>query len=294
MLWRNDSHMIDIMNYFAEANPIWVVGELGTGACRITVPDITAMVAEMHRSNRPRMPIWAYDYGVRAFLSGMKTAAPILQVELIGSKGTITVGDSQAWLRESDRERRDDEPDPSGLFHGRHAGCCRRPASPRWKTAPSRNRLPARRARRSRSSKASSNRRRTVTTASISASSMRLVEQGLIYDAEIAPPRSAIVRVHVARRIERWVLSLLISRGAGPGPPGGQLCIMGSDNGRDWEVVHPGLTHELDGIEGDMYAGYLAELTPGVLTGSFVWVDRSNPTFRSSIRKRPACSKCAI
>ena len=28
MLWRNDSHLIDIMNYFAEANPIWVVGEL--------------------------------------------------------------------------------------------------------------------------------------------------------------------------------------------------------------------------------------------------------------------------
>jgi hypothetical protein len=52
---------------------------------------------------------------------------------------------------------------------------------------------------------------------------------------------------------------------------------MGSANGRDWEVVHPGLTHELGGIEGDMYAGYLAELTPGVLTGSFVWVDRSNP-----------------
>ena len=28
MLWRNSSHIIDIMNYFAEANPIWVVGEL--------------------------------------------------------------------------------------------------------------------------------------------------------------------------------------------------------------------------------------------------------------------------
>lgn len=52
---------------------------------------------------------------------------------------------------------------------------------------------------------------------------------------------------------------------------------MGSANGRDWETVNPGVTHVLDGIEGDMYAGYFAELEPGIVTGSFVWVDRSNP-----------------
>lgn len=52
---------------------------------------------------------------------------------------------------------------------------------------------------------------------------------------------------------------------------------MGSANGRNWETVNPGVTHVLDGIEGDMYAGYFAELEPGIVTGSFVWVDRSNP-----------------
>ncbi len=30
---------------------------------------------------------WAYDSGVRAFLSGMKSAVPILEVELIGIEG---------------------------------------------------------------------------------------------------------------------------------------------------------------------------------------------------------------
>lgn len=52
---------------------------------------------------------------------------------------------------------------------------------------------------------------------------------------------------------------------------------MGSADGRTWETIHPGITLVLDGIEGDMYAGYLAELSPGTLTGSFLWVDRSDP-----------------
>ncbi len=106
---------------------------------------------------------------------------------------------------------------------------------------------------------------------------MRIVDQGLIYDATAAPPD---------RRSCAFTSLLALADGAyrcsfraAPGRdlPGGKLRIMGSANGRDWTVVHPGLTYVLDGIEGDMYAGYLAEPTPGTLTGSFVWVDRSNP-----------------
>lgn len=106
---------------------------------------------------------------------------------------------------------------------------------------------------------------------------MRLIDRGIIYDAVGAP---------VERRSCAFTSLLALSDGsfrcsfrAAPGRdlPGGTLRIMGSTDGRKWSVVHPGLTHELDGIEGDMYAGYLAELEPGVLTGSFVWVDRSDP-----------------
>jgi hypothetical protein len=106
---------------------------------------------------------------------------------------------------------------------------------------------------------------------------MRIVEQGIIYDAAVAPPerRSCAFTSLVALRDGSYRCSFR----AAPGRdiPGGRLRIMGSADGRAWEVVHPGVTLALDGIEGDMYAGYLAELTPGVLTGSFVWVDRSNP-----------------
>ena len=96
MLWRNSSHIIDIMNYFAEANPTWVVGELE--------PSHANYGTRYHGDGGRDASLepaanayWAYDSGVRAFLSGMKTAAPMLQIELIGSKGTIVVGDE--WAR---------------------------------------------------------------------------------------------------------------------------------------------------------------------------------------------------
>lgn len=107
---------------------------------------------------------------------------------------------------------------------------------------------------------------------------MRLLEYGTIYDAESAP---------LDRRSCAFTSLLAMSDGsfrcsfrAAPGRdlPGGKLRIMGSADGHTWDVVHTGLTHLLVGVEGDMYAGYLAELTPGELTGTFVWVDRTDPS----------------
>lgn len=95
MLWRNCSHLIDIMNYFAEANPIWVVGELEAAHANYG----TRYHGDGGRDSAlepAANAYWAYDSGVRAFMSGMKTAAPILQIELIGSEGTIFVDDNQA------------------------------------------------------------------------------------------------------------------------------------------------------------------------------------------------------
>lgn len=99
MLWRNSSHIIDIMNYFAEANPVWVVGELE--------PAHAGYGTRYHGDGGRDASLepaanayWAYDSGVRAFLSGMKTAASMLQIELVGSQGTIFVGDQQARLEE--------------------------------------------------------------------------------------------------------------------------------------------------------------------------------------------------
>lgn len=99
MLWRNDSHLIDIMNYFAGANPIWVVGELESAHANYG----TRYHGDGGRDSllEPAAnAYWAYDSGVRAFLTGMKSAVPILEVELIGSKGIISVDDTQASIRE--------------------------------------------------------------------------------------------------------------------------------------------------------------------------------------------------
>ncbi len=97
MLWRNSSHIIDIMNYFADANPTWVVGELEAAHADYG----TRYHGDGGRdaSLEPAAnAYWAYDSGVRAFLSGMKAAAPILQIELLGSQGTIVVADNWARL----------------------------------------------------------------------------------------------------------------------------------------------------------------------------------------------------
>jgi hypothetical protein len=104
---------------------------------------------------------------------------------------------------------------------------------------------------------------------------MRIVDQGLIYDARGAPAERRSCAFTSLVRLADGAYRCSFRAAPGRDKPGGMLRIMGSTNLRDWEVVHPGLTHVIDGVEGDMYAGYLAELAPGVLTGSFVWVDRA-------------------
>jgi predicted dehydrogenase len=97
MLWRNHSHLIDLLSYFAEANPLWVSGELEPG-----FEDYgTRYHGDGGRdaSLEPAANAWiGYDNGVRAYLSGMKRGVASLAVELIGTAGSITVDDRQAVL----------------------------------------------------------------------------------------------------------------------------------------------------------------------------------------------------
>ncbi|MCC6944917.1 MAG: Gfo/Idh/MocA family oxidoreductase [Thermomicrobiales bacterium] len=98
MLWRNLSHVIDMMNYFVDADPEWVVGELqegfeeyglryhGDGGRDAALePGANAYVA--------------WNNGVRGVLLGMKRAVASLQVDLIGSTGTIQVTDQSATMQ---------------------------------------------------------------------------------------------------------------------------------------------------------------------------------------------------
>jgi predicted dehydrogenase len=122
MLWRNSSHIIDIMNSFVDGTPVWVVGELEEAHkdYGIRYHGDGGRDASLEPAANA---YWAYDNGVRAFLSGMKTAAPILQVELLGSKGTIIVGDQQARLEELTETGVVSSPIiPNGTMGGMQAG----------------------------------------------------------------------------------------------------------------------------------------------------------------------------
>lgn len=92
MLWRNHSHFLDMITYFAEGSPAWVVGDLEPGF---------EDYGTRYRGNGGQSPelepgvnaYIGYDNGVRGFLSGMKAGAPQISMELIGSEGRIHLDD---------------------------------------------------------------------------------------------------------------------------------------------------------------------------------------------------------
>jgi predicted dehydrogenase len=95
MLWRNHSHFLDLMTYFADADPSWVVAELEPGM---------ADYGTAYRGDGGRSPelepgvnaYVAYDNGVRAFLNGFKRGAQQVGVELVGTEGRIVANDQGA------------------------------------------------------------------------------------------------------------------------------------------------------------------------------------------------------
>jgi predicted dehydrogenase len=97
MLWRNHSHVIDLLNYFADSNPIWVVGELEPGF---------EDYGTRYHGDGGRDPLLepganayvGFENGVRAFHSGMKRAFPMLSVELVGTDGKMIVTDQGGML----------------------------------------------------------------------------------------------------------------------------------------------------------------------------------------------------
>ncbi|CAN5857663.1 Gfo/Idh/MocA family oxidoreductase [soil metagenome] len=97
MLWRNHSHLIDLISYFAEGTPTWVVGELEPGFEKYG----TRYHGDGGRDASLEPSANAYigfDNGVRAFLSGMKRGVPMLSIELIGTTARVFANDQQAIL----------------------------------------------------------------------------------------------------------------------------------------------------------------------------------------------------
>lgn len=97
MLWRNQSHFLDLITFFAESDPTWVVAELESGHEDYG----TAYRGDGGRSPElePGLNAYiAYDNGVRAYLAGMKRAVQEITVDLVGTTGRIHANDRGATL----------------------------------------------------------------------------------------------------------------------------------------------------------------------------------------------------
>ncbi len=99
MLWRNHSHVIDMLNYFADAEPVWVVGELQVGFENygLRYHGDGGRDASLEPGANAYI---AWENGVRGSLFGMKHGVAALQIELIGSTGTMTVTDHGATIQQ--------------------------------------------------------------------------------------------------------------------------------------------------------------------------------------------------
>lgn len=97
MLFRNGTHLLDTIGYLLDSDPAWVMALLddrdtgyGTaykgdgGRDPATDPGATAIIG--------------YQTGVRALYNGVKAGVAGLQIELIGDKGALRIGNQLAEL----------------------------------------------------------------------------------------------------------------------------------------------------------------------------------------------------
>src|SRR5262245_44303414 len=107
---------------------------------------------------------------------------------------------------------------------------------------------------------------------------MRLAARGIVFDAATAAPDCKSCAFTSVVRLASGDLLVGFRNATGRDAPDGRLRVMRShDEGRRWDTLQEGLTATVDGVLGNLYAGYFAELAPDRLLGAFVWVDRSSP-----------------
>lgn len=122
MLWRNQSHFLDMITYFAESAPEWAIGELETGF---------EQYGPHYQGDGGRSPerepgvnaYIGYANGVRGFLSGMKASTQQVSFQLLGSDGRIELSDQSASvIRQGDLGLSVTPLIPSGTRQGMQAG----------------------------------------------------------------------------------------------------------------------------------------------------------------------------
>jgi predicted dehydrogenase len=90
MLFRNHTHMIDLLNYYAEAEPEWVMAELEPGFSGYG----TSYRGDggTDPSTDPGANYYvAFANGVRAHVAGMKDTVPEVCLDLVGPRGRLSI-----------------------------------------------------------------------------------------------------------------------------------------------------------------------------------------------------------
>ena len=97
MLWRNLTHMLDLLTHFAKSDPVSAYAELEPG-----MEDYgTAYRGDGGRSPEmePGMEaMFGWANGVRGHIYGMKDSWPVIHLELTGTTGRIVVNDTLATV----------------------------------------------------------------------------------------------------------------------------------------------------------------------------------------------------
>lgn len=108
---------------------------------------------------------------------------------------------------------------------------------------------------------------------------MRLLDEGYVFDARQAPPHRRSCAFTAVTQLQDGTVLVTCRRGSERESPDGHVCVFAStDGGATWEERYDGYGRGAwDGIPGEEKTLLLAEMAPGVLTGTFLWVDRSGP-----------------
>jgi hypothetical protein len=108
---------------------------------------------------------------------------------------------------------------------------------------------------------------------------VRIIASGYVWDARDAPfHRRTCVRTNVALAGDGTLYAAFRWGSARESPDGHEGVMASTDLGQTWEVRHDGHGKGAwDGTPGEVKGFEIFESTPGVLTGTGLWVDASDP-----------------
>jgi len=106
---------------------------------------------------------------------------------------------------------------------------------------------------------------------------MRILNQGLVFDAGSAPPHRRFCSFTSTLVLPSGRILVTFRSGSSKDAPDENILICSSDDqGMSWKIVFEGFDPMIDGIPGGWRVGALTEISPGRLVGFFNWFDRSD------------------